>query len=337
MLTRGASSETRTARMARSLLAFTVAAACVLMLVHAAQAESRPGWWLQVKSAACAQGPKVLLGDIALPQGDMSPQAWKEMAARPLWAAPERQGHQTAISRERLAALLRQHAEDIAGACVLPQQLMVQRGGAVISGQELSQQLVEFLTGKGPAFNGEIELKDVSAPEYVFLPGPRDRMDIEPTSPLAPGRVNLLFAVRSPEGKVLRRYAASAFVNVWRALPMPSRPFNRLEQLDISRVQFKRANLAFNADAWDGTGGPWRMARSVGAGQVIKRTDIEPVPVIAKGEKVNLVYEGQSLRLVVKVEALADGGVGQAIEVRNLQSNRKIMATVQDAATVVVR
>ena len=79
------------------------------------------------------------------------------------------------------------------------------------------------------------------------------------------------------------------------------------------------------------------MSKSVGVDQVIRLSDIEPVPVIAKGDKVNLVFEGENLRLQVKAEALSDGGVGQKIQVRNLQSKRKILATVQDAETVLVR
>jgi flagella basal body P-ring formation protein FlgA len=313
------------------LLAFVFGLAC-----PAEAADASRGWWLQITNAACARGPKVLLGDIAAPQGDIPAAVWKEMAARPLWNSPERAGHQTALTRERLLSMLRYYVADIADACALPTQIVVQRGGAVIDGKDISQRVVDFLTARGEAFAGDIELKDMHGPDYVFLTNERDRLVLKPSSALRPGRVNLLLEVTAADGKALRRYAASVFVNVWRALPVPTRPLNRLQQLDLAQVQFKRSNLAFNQDAWDGSGGPWRMVRSVGLGQVIRRSDIEPVPVIAKGDKVELVFEGENLRLQVKAEALSDGGIGQRIEVRNLQTNRKIMATVQDSGTVVV-
>lgn len=325
-------------RATRCLLASALAALCLLVLAAPAYAvEMRQGWWLQIKGAACAQGPKVLLGDVAVPQGDMPANVWSEMAKRPLWNAPERAGHQTAMSRERLLTLLRFHAEDLADACALPAQIIVQRGGSVIDGPEIEKRVVGFLTSRGPALGGELEIKDLHAPDAIFLGSGRDRLEIEPSSPIRPGRINMLFEVKSSDGKVQRRYAASAFVNVWKAVPCATRPMNRLEQVNLANVQFKRKNLAHHENAWDGTGGPWRMVRSVGTDQVIHMADIEPVPVIAKGDKINLVFEGQNLRLHVKVEALTDGGIGQAIQVRNLQSNRKILATVQDAATVVVR
>ncbi|SNR64412.1 flagella basal body P-ring formation protein FlgA [Humidesulfovibrio mexicanus] len=328
----------RARRTLRCLAASLVAAACLLAFAGQVRAaEMRQGWWLQVKEAACAKGPKVLLGDIALPQGEMSQEVWREMAQRPLWSAPERAGNQTALSRERLLALLRHHAQDLADACALPAQLVVQRGGSVVSAADIERRVVGYLTERSAELGGELEIKDIHVPSAIFLGNGRDRLELIAGGPLKPGRINLLFEVRGSDGKVLRRYAASAFANVWRALPCALRPLNRLQPVDLANIQFKRKNLAHNQNAWDGTGGPWRMVRSIGVDQAITMSDIEPVPVIARGDKVRLVFEGQNLRLNVKVEALADGGVGQAIEVRNLQSKRKILATVRDSSTVVVR
>jgi flagella basal body P-ring formation protein FlgA len=295
------------------------------------------GWWLVVRPAACAQGPKVLMGDIAEPRGDLDDALWKKIAARQLWNAPERNGHQTALNRERIVALLKQHAEDLAPACVLPQQMVIQRGGTVESGETLAKRVVGFLTERVRPLGGEPEVTDLHVPEYVFLPSERDSLELGSSAAVRPGRVNLLFELRSAGGKVTRRFAASAFLNVWKPLPVATRGMSRLEALNLANVQYKRKNLAYNPTAWDGSGGPWRMARNVGVEQVIHKEDLEPVPVIAKGGKVNLVFEGTGIRLSVKAEALADAGVGQAVQVRNLQSNRKITATVLDAETVIVR
>jgi flagella basal body P-ring formation protein FlgA len=52
---------------------------------------------------------------------------------------------------------------------------------------------------------------------------------------------------------------------------------------------------------------------------------------------VTLVYNGDRVRLSIKAEALGEGGAGQLVQVRNVQSNKVIMATVVDSDTVVVR
>lgn len=325
----------RTFGLVRMLLLLAVLGG-LLFAARAVAAQNAEGWWIQIKSTACAQGSMVLLGDIAEPRGSMTPEAWKALAAKPLWAAPEKQGHQTALSRERLATMLNHYLPDQAKACALPNQLVVQRGGRVLDGQTLTQQTVAFLTERAKDLGGEVEITDLHVPEAVFLASAHDTLDILVNGPTRPGRNNLLFETRAAGSKTARRYAVTAFINVWKAVACASRPLNRLEQVTPDRITFLRKNLAHYPSAWDGTGGPWRATRSVGGNQVINTENLEPVPIIAKGAKLNLVFNGENIRLSAKVEAMADAGVGQQIQVRNLQTNRKILATVQDAETVVV-
>jgi len=325
----------RTFGLFRILLLLAVLAG-LLFAARAVALQGSEGWWIQIKSAACAQGSMVLLGDIAEPRGTITPEAWKALASKPLWPAPDKQGHQTALTRERLVGMLNHYLPDQAKACALPNQLVVQRGGRVLEGQTLNQQTVVFLTERAKNLGGELEITDLHVPEAVFLASSHDTLDILVSGPIRPGRNNLLFETRAAGSKTARRYAVTAFLNVWKPVACAARPLNRLEQVTPDRITFLRKNLAHYPAAWDGSGGPWRATRSVGGNQVINTDNLEPVPIIAKGAKLNLVYEGQNIRLSAKVEAMADAGVGQQIQVRNLQSKRMILATVQDAETVVV-
>jgi len=292
---------------------------------------------IQVRNAACVSGPSVHLGEIADPSAGMPADQWKTLAATPLWASPEKAGHQTALTRERLLAMLRHYLGAEAGSYVLPQQLVVQRGGRAVDGATLVRMGVDFLTERGAGLRGELEITDLHAPDYVFLPHPGDRLNMTMNEAVRPGRNNMLFEIVSGEGKTTRRFAGSAFVNLWRPVACATRPINRLQLVTPDMITFKRKNMAFNQNAWDGSGGPWRVAKSVGTDQVITVESVEPVPVIAKGGEVKLVYEGTNIRLSVKAVALADAGIGQTIQVRNVQSNRKVTGTVLDAETVLVR
>ena len=325
--------------LARHGVTLLAALALILLFLaaRASAADTAQTGQIQVRNAACVSGPSVLLGEIADVRGELPGGQWAVLAAKPLWPSPEKPGHQTALSRGKLSAMLRHYLGDAAEGLVLPQQLVVQRGGKAVDGAELLRKAVGFLTEQGAGLRGELEITDPRVPDYVFLPNPGDRLTVQMSGPTRPGRNNLLFEVVSGEGKATRRYSGSAFVNLWRPVACATRPINRLELVTPDMVTFKRKNMAYQQKAWDGTGGPWRVAKSVGTDQVIATDSIEPVPVIAKGGKVNLVYEGTSIRLSVKAEALADAGIGQAIQVRNMQSNRKITGTVQDAQTVVVR
>ncbi|MDO9082939.1 MAG: flagellar basal body P-ring formation chaperone FlgA [Humidesulfovibrio sp.] len=325
------------ARTGVLLLAVLVLAVVLLVAKAAAAAELARDGQVQVRNAACVAGPNVLLGEIADPRGNMPREHWKDLAAKPLWPAPEKAGHQTALSRERLLAMLRHYLGEEADSFVLPAQIVVQRGGKAVDGAALGRMAVDYLTARGAELRGDMEITDLRLPDYVFLPHPGDKLNIQLNGLVAPGRINLLYEVVSGEGKATRRFAGSCFVNLWRPVACATRPINRLELVTPDMVTFKRKNMAYQQKAWDGVGGPWRVARSVGTDQVITLDSIEPVPIIARGGKVNLVFEGSNIRLSVKAEALADAGIGQLIQVRNMQSNRKISGTVLDAETVVVR
>ena len=60
-------------------------------------------------------------------------------------------------------------------------------------------------------------------------------------------------------------------------------------------------------------------------------------PLIEKGERVQLIYQGKKVKLTIKVEALGEASMGQQVEVRNLQSKRIILATVVGDNMVMVR
>ena len=58
---------------------------------------------------------------------------------------------------------------------------------------------------------------------------------------------------------------------------------------------------------------------------------------VRRGAVVNLVYARGAVRLVVKAEALADGGTGDTVPVRNLQTKKQVYAEIVDADTVQVK
>ena len=78
------------------------------------------------------------------------------------------------------------------------------------------------------------------------------------------------------------------------------------------------------------------MTAAVGESQVISAEAVEPIPVVAKGQVLTLVYEGDSMKLTVPVESLEDGGIGSTIKVRNMQSRRVVAARIVDAETALV-
>ena len=76
--------------------------------------------------------------------------------------------------------------------------------------------------------------------------------------------------------------------------------------------------------------------RTLREGKIINESDVGKVMLIKKGDVVRSVYKTPKMQISAKVEALEDGGKGDRIEVRNVNSKRIIFAEVVDAGTVVV-
>jgi flagella basal body P-ring formation protein FlgA len=304
--------------------------------MQAAQAAPE-AWRLRVREATVAPGRMVTLGDIADPLGPMPPEEWRKLAAQELWPAPDEAGKPAQINKARLAAALREVLGDIADHCILPNSLVIQRGGAVLREDDLHALLVKNLTEPLRALPGTAELQDVRLPPYIFLAHPHQPVTLEPVK-LAPGRLSLRFALQEMDGVVLRRVSATAFLNLWMEAPCAARPLNRGEGLTPDAVTFVRTNAAHMRELpWDGRGGPWQVQRAIAANQPIFQGDLLAQAMLRKGSVVNLIYEKGNLRMSVRAEALADAEPGAPVTVRNLQSKKQVFATVVDNNTVTVK
>lgn len=324
-----------------TVFALALVAVAILGTVSALSAGTGPvvggEWRLMVKSAACVQGPTVFLGEIAYPVDGVDERTWQTLSAIKLWKASTRRGRPVTIHRQKLAKVLRYYMGDMVKNLILPQQMAVQTGGYVLGNDELRQRVVAFLTPRAGDLGGEVEIKNLQIPMHFFFDNATDELKLELSSDIRPGRNQIRMKAVSPEGRVLSSKAGTAFLNIWKTVAVAAQPMNRAERVTPDKVAFKRVNLAYRPDAWDGKGGPWRMTRTLGRGQPYTSSHLEPVPLIEKGERVTLVFKRNRIRLSIKATALGEAELGQQVSVRNLQSNKTILATAISDDTVLVR
>ena len=298
---------------------------------------ARDAWRLRVREAAVVREAVVRLGDIADPLGNMPRGEWERLAAVPLWPAPETPGKPLQISRQRLGDALRKALGEVADACLLPNSLAVQRDGAVLLEEDLRSLVVKTLTPQINLLGGHGELTDFRLPAYAFTAHDGQSVVLE-AGDVAPGRISLRFAVREMDGAAVRRFSGSVFLNLWMDVPCPVRPLGKGEAVTPDVITFMSCNLAYQKGAvWDGRGGPWQTVRSLGASQPILASDLTPLSAVHRGDKLTLVYTRGNVRISAMVEALEEGGPGDTIAVRNLDSKKQIYATVLDADTVTTK
>ncbi len=317
-----------------------ILAAMVLAAQLVAAGPARAGLWrLSVKNAATAAGERVLLSEIAEPQGEFPPDAWATLKNTALWYAPESVGRQAVIPADKLLEGLRYYLRDAPVEYALPNQLVLRRGGRVVTGDELRTMAVEQLTPKVVALGGESRLVSVSVPDHLFLDDRATGVRVDVPDVTA-GRMPFRFVVTGPEDKVLDQVQAQAAVEHFARVPVAIKPIMPRDGAALEQIAYvwERRNMAgVKGRVFDPGDGKWRARRGVGAGQIIMADDMEPLPLVLRGDQVRVVYEGRHVRLTLLAEALTDGVPGGKITVKSPKGAREITGVVRDKTTVVVQ
>ncbi|MCF7707920.1 MAG: flagellar basal body P-ring formation chaperone FlgA [Verrucomicrobia bacterium] len=80
----------------------------------------------------------------------------------------------------------------------------------------------------------------------------------------------------------------------------------------------------------------YEFSMSVRAGSPLTPRMLKLRPLIKRGEMVEAVVDNGTLQISLKVQALEDGAIGQAVRVRNLRSQKELYGEVKDENTVLV-
>jgi len=325
--------------MKRAIIRPVVVAAMAAAMLFAAWPAGAGLWRLAVREAATASGERVLLSDIAEPQGEFPADAWATLGATPLWYAPETVGRQAVVPADKVLEGLRYYLRDAPVEFSLPRQLTLMRGGKVVSSEELRAKAVETLTPKVAALGGEARLVSVSVPDHAFIDDRATAITVDAPE-LAAGRTAFRFAVTGAEAKILQHIPAEVVVEHFGRVPVAIKPILPKDGAAMEQIAYvwERRNLAgVKGRIFEPGDGAWRARRGVGAGQVIMADEMEPMPLILRGDQVRLVYEGRKIRLTLMGEAISDGAPGGKITVKNPKSTREIMGVVRDKGTVVIQ
>lgn len=298
---------------------------------------SKNGWRIRILDAAVTNNQMVTLGDIGQIYGNPPPGLWENLSQRPLWQAPTETGKPFQVNKNRLAQALRESLGEIANYCLLPTSMVLQSGGYVMREDEIRSLVVRELTPKLRAIPGEAELDDFRLPPYVFFAHPGQQLGLE-TGKINPGRLSLRFLVQELDGRTVRRFTGTVMINLWAQIPCAAVPMNRGDSVGPEKITWIRKNLSnLRGQVWDGRGGPWEAQRAISTGQPIMVSDLGSVTAIHRGAVINLVYSKGPVQVSVKAEAMADGGPGATIPVRNLQSKKQIYAEIINNDTVQVK
>lgn len=335
---------------------FLVISSAVLLLVSASgwsraqsqtEAQSQGPIVLTLRAKATASGPQVKVGDIAdLQGGDKSERmrlASLDLAELPLSSQPILVTQQQVGFRLQLAGLsagsFRLEGENCVHVSRPAGQGLDDKIAAVAR-----QALEQKLSGQGDDYHVEL------AQPVILPPLSADGRDIhlegEVRSQIVPPcRVAVEVGVYV---RGARRNGILVYLDVKRfqSLPVAIRRIDSGEPLSADNVKLERVPVAnatpvpyASKEAVAGLIGR-RARRPISAGHPIEPADVaEDTPdafVIRANDFVHLIANVGSLQVKTRGEALQNGRVGQAIQVRNLDSKSIVTGRVVDRSTVEV-
>jgi flagella basal body P-ring formation protein FlgA len=128
---------------------------------------------------------------------------------------------------------------------------------------------------------------------------------------------------------------AQLWADVWTA----REPMETGDLFDPSRLEVHRCDLLHEHDALPATVSDrdYLFARSVPAGRALIWRDLVRRPLVRKGETVEVSAVDGPLTVTVKALAIQNGGRGDLVLVRNLESKKEFTAVVVDENHVQVR
>ena len=225
--------------------------------------------------------------------------------------------------------------DKLINSCDIPDKIQIIKGKYILSKEKLFSLLMNFIKNTSQ-IGGEIRLRDVVLPEYIIL-GKGEKIYIQIYgNTIKPGS-NTVYFITLKDKKITKKRSGRFFLDVFKPVPCAKRPLNIGEPLTPDKITFVKKNLAYlPKNIWDGKTGPYRIKVPIGAMQPITMERLEPIPVVSRGQKVKLVYEGNSIILRTIGRCLEDGNIGDFIKVLNIQSHRVVYAKVVGRETVKV-
>ena len=217
----------------------------------------------------------------------------------------------------------------------IPKAIVVEREGRIVAKDEVMDAMKTTIWSD-PTLN--IQPRSVEwANDQVIPVGATKIEAVNLGTPVA-GKLPLRVDV-TVDDKPAARFLATALVDDWREVPVPTRQLERGMLVAPEDVQLVRLNLLQQpADIISNINdmiGKRAKARIV-PGETVRRAMLDIPPVISKGSKVNVVYKRGALSATLVGIAVDDGFEGGKIRIRNEASKKVIDAKVIDAETAEV-
>ncbi len=221
----------------------------------------------------------------------------------------------------------------------MPDTLKVSRSGQFISAQRMEEIFRAYIEDNSGWPKEQIGFEAINTPGTIALPEGRLSWKVQDK-----GKDDFIGNVAltidfSVDEKPVKKVSLSGKVGVKRELIRASGKIERghiITAQDIalageSSLNYRKDSVISREDIIGK-----RALRTIQADQAILAGMIENPPPVKKGDRVIISAENSEMKITAAGEALQDGRTGDHVEVLNIQSGRKILATVVGSGLVEV-
>ncbi|NLY89387.1 MAG: flagellar basal body P-ring formation protein FlgA [Firmicutes bacterium] len=311
----------------------------ILVLLLAAPAFSRETGKpvrIVVPAEVEAAGEEYFLGDIALLQGG-SPEIRSGLAGLSL-GRPPYAGTSRWLYRSYLELVLQRSGYAARSYTLeMPSQVKVYGAAQKLTGTALAETVYGFLEKRAKPEWKSWRLERLHLPDELLLPPGEVRVEPKINNPgeFSPGSLFLRLEI-FVNGESYRLLPVTCRLRAEAEVFVAGRDLERLTVLTAADYRREIREVTGDELLTPPVPGAYRTTRPIRAGRILKARDLEPVPVICKGSKVRIIARGKAFFAAVDGLAQEDGGLGQEIAVKNIESGKVIRATVTGSGEVEV-
>ena len=292
---------------------------------------------LTLKEAAEVDGPAVAVAEVAA-VGGSDDRAVERVRQIEVCSAPI-PGHFRTVSRAYVERSLRKNGVNPAdvrfeGA----PKARVTTASVVLTAEDIRAWVQQYMHEQWVGAPGDLEIEFRSVPSSITLARRQEGLRVVlPEYDRLKG--NVVFHLEAGgDGKTARRFPISARIRTFQEVAVTARRIGRhhvLGEGDLCLERWETTDLGeVFLDIPSAVG--LRTDRIIDSGRVLRGDMVERPPLVQRGDVVTVLVSVGRVSATIYGEARQDGGRGERIRVRNLQSGKGLIARVLDTKRVEV-
>ncbi len=220
----------------------------------------------------------------------------------------------------------------------IPDRIVVKREATQITQEQIEEIFKKFVFDNSPWKREEINIQRVRFSGIPVIPTGKMTYEVTGSS----GRERFIGNVTATvdfyvNGDKVRTLGVVGKVEVFGNVYLASRPLKQNEIISEADLEVHKMNLTDAADRFATRPDQVesrRVLHSIGVHQPLELRDLDKPLVLKRGDSVQIVYDEPGFSVTAKGQANADGGVGDALLVTNVESKKTVQCRVLDARTV---